>query len=851
MTTPMMAQWHACKEKAPDALLLFRLGDFYEAFHDDAKLISKEAGVTLTARQGVPMCGVPFHTAETYLDKLLSKGYKIAIAEQIEDAKESKGLVRREIVRIVSPGTLVGSDLLIEKRNNFIISIAQAGLTFGLAALDITTGDFFTLETTEASELIDEIYRIQPTEIVVSRKWKNTHGALLSELALNLKFALTEKEDWRFDPQSAGAVLMSHFNVQTLDGFGLKAMMGAVGAAGSLMGYLQQEMSLKLEHVTAISVQPLKNTMAIDRSTLKNLELLESTQMSGRRQSLVDLLDHTQTPMGARLLRNWIKSPLLSVTDIVQRQDAVSESHSRDLASYEARQYLDGVRDLERLMMKISARFATPRDLLALGLSLAKLTPLKESLGAFDSALIRLHREKLTDPVSSKILKALSPSPPMRMGEGEIFRDGFHAGLDELRKLSKDSLSWMNDYQVRLREETGIRTLKVGFTKAFGYYIEATHAQSGKIPDNFQRRQTLVNGERFVTEELKKFEHQVLTAEERSKALEAQLFEELRSYVAGFGAQIFAAAKAVGVLDLLFTLGYAAKEYRFTRPIVDESNVLEIVEGRHPIVEQVVGKSAFIANDTHLSDEQRLMLITGPNMAGKSTYIRQVALIAVLAQIGSFVPAQSARIGIIDKIFSRIGASDDLARGQSTFMVEMAETANILNNATSRSLVLLDEIGRGTSTYDGISIAWSVAEYLLTTQGKQAKTLFATHYWELTRLEQEVKGAVNFQVAVQETAQGIVFLRKIVKGGTDKSYGIHVAKLAGLPFKAIRRAEEMLMQLEAGGATAKKRIKKDEQLCLLSVPQTNPLVEQLRMADLNRLTPFEALVLLHELKKHA
>ncbi len=843
----MMAQWHACKEKAPDALLFFRLGDFYEAFYDDAKLMSKEVGLTLTARQGIPMCGVPFHTADSYLDKLVARGHKIAIAEQTEEPKEGKGLVKREIVRIVSPGTIVGSQLLTDKRNNFIASITQLGTLFGLAILDVTTGEFLALELDQEADLIDELFRLRPSELLISKKFKGAHEALIQELAHSLTFALNEKEEWRFDPKTAQTVLLSHFKVQTLDGFGLKGQIAAIGAAGALVGYLQQEMSLRLDHVVSIVVQPLKNTMSIDRSTLRNLELTESMHDGSEKNTLVNLLDQTATPMGGRLLRQWVKHPLLSLPEIEKRQNAIADFLAPE--AYLAREQLEGVRDLERLMMKIAARYATPRDLLALGLSLAKLPLLAQALQTFTAEEIVSHRAHLHDPISQTILTRLCDAPPLRMGEGEIFRDGFHPELDRLRTLSRDSLSWMNQYQVNLREQTGIKTLKVGYTKAFGYYIETSRSQGEKVPDFFQRRQTLVNGERFITDELKKFEHQVLTAEDRARALEAQLFEELRTEVASHAAAIFASAKAIARLDVLLSLAWIAKEHRFIRPILDHSNVLDIREGRHPIVEHSIGRSSFIANDTVLSDQSQLMLITGPNMAGKSTYIRQVALIAILAQIGSYVPATSAHIGLIDKIFSRIGASDDLARGQSTFMVEMAETANILNNATSRSLVLLDEIGRGTSTYDGISIAWAVAEYLLTTPGKQAKTLFATHYWELTRLEQEIKGAVNYQVAVQETANGIVFLRKIIRGGTDKSYGIHVAKLAGLPYKAIKRAEEMLLQLEASGASPKKKPKKDEQLSLL-LPE-HPILDEIRKLEIEKLTPIDALLRLQKLKSSA
>jgi DNA mismatch repair protein MutS len=809
-TTPMMAQWEACKVQAGDALLLFRLGDFYEAFCEDAVRISKDVGLTLTARQGIPMCGMPFHTVDTYIDKLIARGYKVAIAEQIEDPKAVKGLVKREVVRVVSPGTIVTSQLLSDKRNNYFAAIAQVGTLFGLAALDVTTGEFRTVETETLAELLDELYRLRPAELLSSRKFKASQNAFFQELSHSFPFVLNEKEEWRFDAKTAHGVLLSHFNAQTLDGFGLKGQFGSIAAAGALIGYLKQDLNFRLDHVAAIGADSLQNYLSLDRSTLRNLELVDGEW------TLLSLLDQTATPMGARLLRHWVKQPLLSLLEIEKRQEAVTELLAYDLP------LMAEVRDVERLMMKMTARYGTPRDLLGLGLSLSKIGPIKQALSPCKAQKIVETSEKLTDPVSIKILTALIPTPPLRIGEGELFREGYHPELDRLKTLSRDSISWVNRYQATLREETGIKTLKVGYTNAFGYYIEVSRAQGDKIPSHFQRRQTLVNAERFITEELKQFEHQILTAEERTKALEAELFEKLRQEIATHAPAIYQTAKAIGAIDALLSLAKTAKEHAWIKPRVDTSDTLDIRAARHPVVERAIGKANFIPNDTTFSKDEQLMLITGPNMAGKSTYIRQVALIVILAQMGSYVPAESARVGLVDKIFSRIGASDDLARGQSTFMVEMAETANILNNATSSSLVLLDEIGRGTSTYDGIAIAWSVAEYLLTTLNKQAKTLFATHYWELTRLEQEITGAINYQVAVQETEHGIVFLRKIIPGGTDKSYGIHVAKLAGIPYKAIKRAEEMLLQLEAG--RSKKKAKQEHQLELpLDKPKKHAL----------------------------
>lgn len=799
MTTPMMAQWHACKTQAKEALLFFRLGDFYEAFHEDANLISKELGLTLTARQGVPMCGIPSHTVDSYLDKLVAKGYRVAVAEQTEDAKETKGLVKREIVKTVSPGTLIHSQLLSDKKNNYFVSLSQVNSTYGIAALDLTTAEFRAMEVESKTDLLDELYRLKPAEILLSRNFRSTHSSLLQDLSLAFPFAVAEQELWRFDFKSAHELLLSH----SIDLSRVQGQLAAIGAAGALVGYLTQELSIRLDHVSTLSSEPLQQFMAIDRSTLRNLELVESMQ-GGKGVTLLSLIDRTATPMGGRLLAHWIKHPLLSPTQIAKRQDAVEELLDYDPSP------LSDIRDLERLSMKVASRQANPRDLLALGLSLAKLPRIEQSLTRFQADLIGSAKRDLQDPISHAILSAISDHPPLRIGEGEIFKAGYNPELDHLRSLTQNSIVWMNDYQNRLREETGIKTLKVGYTRAFGYYIEVSRAQSEKIPPGFHRRQTLVNAERWITDELKSFEHQVLTAEERAKALEAQLFETLRETVAEHTAILKKSAQALGLIDALASLASVAAEGNWICPQIDDSNIIEIFAGRHPIVESMIGKNSFIPNDLFLSPDQQLLLLTGPNMAGKSTYIRQAALLVLLAQMGSFIPADKARIGIVDKIFSRIGASDDLARGQSTFMVEMSETANILLNSTSRSLVLLDEIGRGTSTYDGISIAWAVAETLLTTS--RAKTLFATHYWELTRLPAEIPHAANFQVAIQETSDGIVFLRKIIPGATDKSYGIHVAQLAGLPPATIRRAQEILQKLESHAPKSKRKSVRDEQL---------------------------------------
>ena len=758
----MMLQWQECKKKAKDALLLFRLGDFYEAFENDAQIVSQELDVVLTQRQGTPMAGVPAHTCEAYVDKLVGKGYSVAIAEQMEDPKNVKGIVRRDIVRVVTPGTVINSNLLTEKSSNFLACIAPLNSRYGIAILDVTTAHFQVMECED--DILDVLAKIEPKEILTSEKLK-----------LDLKeFTVQKRPDWYFDHRVAMEKLLKHFQVKSLDGFGLKGMSAAINAAGALFAYVRDDLNLSLNHVKEIRLHNSDQYMAIDRTTQRHLEL----------DTLLALIDKTVTPMGGRLLKEWLLHPLISKEAICERQDQVAILQKEPLLA----QKLKGVRDLERLIMRIEMGYASPRDLVGLRFSLEPVPDISHTLE-------RLGLGSLPDfaMITAKIARAIVEAPPLRLSDGGIIRENFDPELDELRALKKDSHAWMVQYQTQLREETEIKTLKVGYTQAFGYYIEVSRGQSDKMPATFQRRQTLVNAERFISPELKDFEHKVLTAEARIAALESELFHRLRAEIAEHADQIRSAAKILARIDCLLALALLAQERGYTRPLIGDQGTLEIQEGRHPVIEAAL-KEKFIPNDTLLDSHQnRLAILTGPNMAGKSTYIRQVALISILAQMGSFIPAKSARLGIIDKLFSRIGASDDLKRGQSTFMVEMTETANILNNATPRSLVILDEIGRGTSTYDGISIAWAVAEHLL---GKKIKTLFATHYWELTKLP----GAVNFNVAVHESEQGIVFLHKIVPGGTDKSYGIHVAKLAGLPPSVIRRATELLQELHAAAA---------------------------------------------------
>lgn len=796
--SPMMQQWHACKKVGENAVLLFRMGDFYEAFYDDAILLARELDLTLTKRQDIPMAGVPYHTSEGYVDKLVSKGYRVAIAEQVEDPKKAKGLVKREVVRVVTPGTVINSNLLSDKTNNFFACLAKAGSVYGLACLDLTTGEFCVSEYIEERDLLNEIYRLQPAEYLTSVKFQDKHQDFFSEIRQSYSFLINTQEEWRFDHQTTYDFLIGHFKVHTLDGFGLSGMVAAINAAGALLHYLQDSLCLSIQHIQEIRPYSTSHFMSLDRISQRNLELTSSYQDISRKNTLLDILDHTCTPMGARLIKHWIKQPLLSVNEISRRQDAIQAFIDHTHVLDEIKNKLILVRDVERLMMKISSGYANPRDLTALYHSFLPIQDIKALLHKLPSTLIQDETNKL-DPLPSMvqlIAQALVDEPPIRMGDGKIFRDGFHKELDELREISRDSKAWIARYQTQLKEETGIKTLKVGFNKMFGYYIEVSRGQAENMPDTFMRRQTLVNAERYITPELKDYESKVLTAEERIASIESELFQALRLEVAKYAKPVFRIAQALANIDCICSLSEAAKHYHYTRPEVNEGFAIDIEEGRHPVIETSCLREKFVSNDTHLDETNRLFLITGPNMAGKSTYLRQVALIVIMAQIGSYVPAKRATIGLVDKVFTRIGASDDISRGQSTFMVEMTETANILNNATSRSLVILDEIGRGTSTYDGISLAWAIAEHLLITEGKMAKTLFATHYWELTKLEEKVPGAVNYNVAVHESEGHITFLRKIVKGGTDRSYGIHVGRLAGLPSTVINRAKEILGHLE-------------------------------------------------------
>ncbi len=845
--TPMMKQWHDLKKKAGDALLFFRLGDFYEAFYKDAEIIAKNLNLTLTKRQEIPMCGVPFHASDNYIDKLVALGFKLAIAEQTEDPKVVKGIVKREIVRFVSPATVISSTLLNDKSNNYFAAIHQIRDHFGIAYIDLTTSDFYVLEVKELNSLLNELYRIQPKEVLIDDKFKKSHEALLKELQELQSFTLTVKDIWLFDHQLALQKLTSHFNVLSLDGFGMRAMIAAINAGGALIAYLQDELSFKLDHIQTIQLDNATDHMSIDRSTMSHLQLISSDKIDNK-TSLFSLLDKSSTSMGARLLKKWIQHPLLDLEEIKSRQESVKALFSDVI---EIDKILSKIKDVERLVNKVKGGYETPRELYHLILSLRHVNDLKDLLKDFDVPYLKKQCLDLYDfkEICELIINAINENPPLRVSDGNLFKEGYDKKLDEYRSLSTNSKAWIANYQNRLREETKIKNLKVGFTKVFGYYIDVSKGQKDKVPDFFQRRQTLVNSERFITDDLKDYEVKVFSAEEKTKAVELELYEKLKAKLLNYYEKILSAAKAVAIIDVLNSFAAIAIENDYVMPVIDESNDLIIEQGRHPIVEKNIGDSSFIPNDTYFDSSKQLYLITGPNMAGKSTYIRQVAMLIIMAQMGSFIPARKAKIGIVDKLFTRIGASDDLAKGQSTFMVEMSETANILNNATNKSLVILDEIGRGTSTYDGISIAYAVCEYLLTTENKKAKTLFATHYLELTELEEKYLTVKNYQVAVKENNESVVFLHRIIEGKADKSYGIHVAKLAGLPASAIRTAKKMLERLEK--APQKKKSPEKQLSLFQEKAPKNPIIEEIKSIDINQLTPIEAFKKLLKMQEKA
>ena len=795
--TPMMQQYRRVKAQIPgDALLLFRLGDFYEMFFDDAKTAAGLLNLTLTARNGTPMCGIPHHAAEGYIGKLLRQGKKVAICDQIEEAQPGK-LVQRDITQILSPGTHFDAHILHADRNNFIAAICPG---FGLALIDLTTGDFKVTELATIEQLQNELTRVKPAEIVVPAEWFDEAKAIIPGAA--------PYDGWTFERDTAFFTLRDHFKTQSLDGFGARDLTVGIGAAGAALHYLQQALRRKTDHIHRLSVYRVTDFMVLDAVTQRNLELLESSR-ADRRHTVIGCLDRTRTPMGARLLRDWLTHPLRDVAGIVARQEVVAKFCETTQVLSEFREQLGAVRDMERTLARLSVGTGNARDLVALKDSLAALPKLRQTLnGSAGAGLLASLTGQITElpELVALVDGAIELVPPLSVKDGGMIKAGHSPELDELRQAATAGKNWIAALQQKEIERTGVASLKVRYNSVFGYYIEITKSNLAKVPADYIRKQTVATGERFFTPELKEMEGKILGADDKAKALEYELFLKVRAVVIAQSAGIQQTAAAIAQLDVLAGFAELARHQNYCRPVITAAGKIEIVDGRHPVLEQTLVEDRFVPNDTLLNAPDNLVLIiTGPNMAGKSTYIRQVGLLVLLAQIGSFIPAKSATVGLVDRIFTRIGATDDLARGQSTFLVEMNETANILNNATSQSLVILDEIGRGTSTFDGLSIAWAVAEHLHNVVG--AKTLFATHYHELTELAVTLPGVKNHNVAVREWHDQVIFLHKILPGGTDKSYGIQVGRLAGLPKAVIARAKEVLGNLEESELSAEGKPK--------------------------------------------
>ena len=786
--SPMMQHYLKTKEEYKDCILFYRLGDFYEMFFDDALVVSKELELTLTGKdcgqaERAPMCGIPFHAAETYLNRLVANGHKVAICEQVEDPKQAKGIVKREVIRIVTPGTNLNTQALDETKNNYLMSIVYLGEKIGVSIADFSTGDYFVTELSSGSELIDEINKFVPSEIITN-EYFSMSGIDLTAVNDKLGITMSTLDSWYFDEDTCIKKLLTHFKVGVLDGLGLKDYTAGTIAAGALLLYLYEMQKGSVDHITSIVPYTTGKYMLIDSSSRRNLELVETMREKQKKGSLLWVLDKTKTAMGARALRSMIEQPLINKEDILKRQAGIEECNNRAIDREEIREYLNPVYDLERIMTKISCKSANPRDLIAFRNSLEMLPYIKKLIGTMESDLFAECFANLDDlaDIYSLISSAIVEEPPITIREAGIIKEGFSKEADELRRAKTEGKEWLAQLEAREKEATGIKNLKVKYNKVFGYYLEVTNSFKNLVPADWVRKQTLTNAERYTTDELKKLEDVILGAEDKLCSLEYDLFNEVRDSIAAEVRRIKSTARAIAEIDVYTALSVVAQQYNYVKPAINEKGIIDIKNGRHPVVEKMIRNDMFVANNTYLDNaKNRISIITGPNMAGKSTYMRQTALIVLMAQIGSFVPAQEANIGIVDRIFTRVGASDDLASGQSTFMVEMTEVANILRNATPKSLLILDEIGRGTSTFDGLSIAWAVVEYIANTKLLGAKTLFATHYHELTELEGTLDGVNNYCIAVKENGDDIVFLRKIIKGGADKSYGIQVAKLAGVP----------------------------------------------------------------------
>ena len=865
---------HYCQTKCAykDSILFYRLGDFYEMFFEDAKTVSRELELTLTGKdcglsERAPMCGIPYHAAETYINRLIDKGYKVAICEQVEDPKTAKGIVKREVTRVVTPGTNLNMQELDEGKNNYLMAIVCVGDHFGVSTADITTGDCYVTEIDEERKLWDEINKFLPAEIICNDAFL-VSGVDVDDLRNRLHISVFALESWYFGDDLCKQTLLEHFKISSLEGLGLADYDSGVIAAGSLFRYLLDTQKNTMEHMNKIIPYTTDRYMVIDSSSRRNLELVETLREKQKRGSLLWVLDKTKTAMGARMLRSFVEQPLIDADAINERLDAVTELNMQAMLREEIREYLNPVYDLERLVSRISYRSANPRDLLAFKMSLEMIPHIKNLLANFTSPLLVRINEQMDglEDLYTLLEASITEDPPLAVKEGGIIREGYNEQVDTYRNSKTQGKSWLAQLEAEEKEKTGIRNLKIKYNKVFGYYLEVTNSFKDLVPEYYTRKQTLTNAERYITPKLKELEDMILGAEDKLFALEYDLFCQVREELAAQIPRIQETAKAIAQLDVYASLSVVAQRNNYVRPTVNTKGVIDIKNGRHPVVEKMINNDMFIANDTYLDNgSKRVSVITGPNMAGKSTYMRQTALIVLMAQIGSFVPAEKAKIGVVDRIFTRVGASDDLASGQSTFMVEMTEVANILRNATAKSLLILDEIGRGTSTFDGLSIAWAVIEHISNTKLLGAKTLFATHYHELTELEGKIPGVNNYCIAVKERGDDIVFLRKIVKGGADKSYGIQVAKLAGVPDSVLDRAKELVDELvhtditstfkdlaENSRKTKPKAVQYDEvdleQISLFDTVQDQDIIEELKNLDITMLTPMDAMNTLYRLQ---
>ncbi len=856
--TPMMTQYLQTKEDYPDCILFYRLGDFYEMFFDDAVLVSKELEITLTGKncgleERAPMCGVPFHSASVYIAKLIEKGYKVAICEQVEDPKLAKGIVKREVIRVVTPGTVIDEELLDEKTNNYLAVIYSRDDNFGFAVSDVSTGEIYTTEIIGADEAMNEIARYEPKEILVN----SAAAAVLSgQIELRFHISVDECTDEFFENSGFEEKILSQFNKQSLAEINLDKKIYAVYAVGAMIEYLEHTQKRSLTYINTITTYEVNQYMDIDVNTRRNLEITETMRDKAKRGSLLWVLDNTQTSMGARLLKQWVEKPLINPMEINKRLQAVGELVNNIMLRDDLTDVLSGTYDVSRIISRISLGTVTPRDLIALKMTLLKLPELEYNLSDVKSPMLRdmCKNFDLMEDICSLLDRAVSEDAPVMLRDGNVIKEGFNEEIDKLRIAMRDGKKWLASVEAEEREATGISKLKVGFNKIFGYYIEVTKSAVKDVPETYIRKQTLANCERYITPKLKEIENTILGASEKILSLESHVFEQVRSSVGEEIERLKRVASIIALTDVLLSLAKAASKNNFAMPEISDDGKIEITDGRHPVVEKMSGKTMFVPNDTYLNtSEDRMLIITGPNMAGKSTYMRQVALITLMAQIGSFVPAKSAKIGIVDKIFTRVGASDDISSGQSTFMLEMNEVSHILKNATEKSLIILDEIGRGTSTFDGLSIAWAVVEYIHNKRKIGAKTLFATHYHELTELEERLDGVKNYRIAVKKRGDDITFLRKIVRGGADDSYGIEVAALAGVPKEVINSAKSILKKIENDEMVVDHTKKTAEPVNQMGFGDgiASEIADELKMMDVTTFTPIEAMNKLYELSKKA